>query len=135
MGGGPDQLALSEPHPSLRSALEALGIAGNHVNSGSPEDLDGLTKYVAPAVRQARKTLSAVVDAAEKDTRARVEAWADRVNKWDDEADALVQRSEVRERRSLVVGEKEIAESLLPDQRLVRPLLVVVPRSLQNHQT
>lgn len=128
VGGGPDQLALSEPHPSLRSALESLGIASNHVNSGSPDDLDGLTKYVAPAVRQARETLSAVVDAAEKDTRARVEAWADRVNKWDDEADALVQRSEIRERRSLVVGEKEIAESLLPDQRLVRPLLVVVPK-------
>jgi hypothetical protein len=28
-----------------------------------------------------------------------------------------------------VAGEKEIAESLLPDQRLVRPLLVVVPTS------
>lgn len=128
VGGGPDGLALSEPHPSLRSAMEALGIASNHVNSGSPEDLDGLTKYVAPAVHQARHTLSAVVDAAEKDTRARVEAWAERVNKWDDEAGVLVQRSEIRERRSLVVGEKEIAESLLPDQRLVRPLLVVVPK-------
>lgn len=128
VGGGPDQFALSEPHPSLRSALDSLGIASSHVNSGSPADLDGLTRYVAPAVHKARETLSAVVDAAEKDTRARVEAWADRVNKWDDEAHALVQRSEIRERRSLVVGEKEIAESLLPDQRLVRPLLVVVPK-------
>ena len=128
LGRGPDQFAASEPHPSLRSALEALGIASNHVNSGSPVDLYGLTQYVAPAVRKARETLAAVVDAAEKDTRARVEAWADRVNKWDDQADVLVQRSEIKERRSLVVGEKEIAESLLPDQRLVRPLLVVVPK-------
>lgn len=128
VGGAPEQLAITEPHPSLRSALEVLGIASNHVNSGAPRDVDRLTQYIAPAVHKARETLSAVVDAAEKDTRARVEAWADRVNKWDDEADSLVQRSEIRERRSLVVGEKEIAESLLPDQRLVRPLLVVVPK-------
>ncbi|MFT4187825.1 MAG: hypothetical protein QM621_04520 [Aeromicrobium sp.] len=128
VGGAPDQLALSEPRSSLRSALEALGIAGNHVNSGAPVDLEELTRYVAPAVRQAREALSTVVDAAEQDTRARVAAWADRVNQWDDEADALIQRSEIRERRSLVVGEKEIAESLLPDQRMVRPLLVVVPK-------
>ncbi|MDX8145016.1 DEAD/DEAH box helicase [Lentzea sp. BCCO 10_0061] len=127
VGGAPDRLALSEPHSSLRSALESLGIAQAHVNSGAPSDLEALTRYVGPAVRQARETLSAVVDAAEQQTRARVEAWADRVNRWDDEADALVQRSEIRERRSLVAGEKEIAESLLPDQRLVRPLLVVVP--------
>lgn len=128
VGGGPDQLALSEPHPSLRSVLVAVGIASNHANSGALVDLDRLTQYVAPAVHQARETLSAVVDAAERDTRARVQTWADRVNKWDDEADALVQRSEIRERRSLVSGQKEIAESLLPDQRLVRPLLVVVPK-------
>lgn len=128
VGGGPDQLALSEPHPNLRSALASLGIESSHVYSGVPADVEALTKYVAPAVRKAREMLAAVVDAAEKDTRARVEAWADRVNKWDDQADALVQRSDVRERRSLVLGEKEIAESLLPDQRMVRPLLVVVPK-------
>jgi superfamily II DNA or RNA helicase len=128
VGGAPDRLAMSEPHRSLRSALESLGMATKHVNSGSPANLEELTKYIAPAVHQARETLSAVVDAAEKSTRARVEAWADRVTHWDHEADALVQRSEIRERRSLVVGEREIAESLLPDQRLVRPLLVVVPR-------
>nr|WP_281166927.1 C-terminal helicase domain-containing protein [Aestuariimicrobium kwangyangense] len=128
VGGAPDKFALTEPHPSLRSALEALGMAGKSVNSGSPEDLESLTTYVAPAVRQARETLSTVVDAAENDTRARVEAWANRVNRWDDESHALVQRSEIRDRRSGVLGEKEIAESLLPDQRLVRPLLIVVPQ-------
>lgn len=128
VGGGADQLALSEPQQSLRSALEALGIAADHVNSGAPGDLDQLSLYVAPAVHKARETLSAVVGEVEKDTRSRVEAWADRVNKWDHEAEALVQRSEIKERRQVVSGEKEIAESLLPDQRLVRPLLVVVPK-------
>ena len=127
-GGGPDRLVVSEPHRSLRSALEALGIARDHVNSGASVDLDQLTPYVAPAVGEARAALAALVDAADTATRARVQAWADRVNEWDDEADALVQRSDIRERRSMVSGEKEIAESLLPDQRLVRPLLVVVPK-------
>lgn len=135
IGGTPDGFAPSEPHPTLRSALESLGIATKHTNQGALDGLDALTRFISPAVLQARGTLSVVVDAAEKDTRARVEAWADRVNQWDDEADALIQRSEVRERRSLVAGEKEIAESLLPDQRLVRPLLVVVPTSYSGgHQ-
>lgn len=128
VGGGPGEFAMSEPHPSLRSAMEGLGIATDHVNSGAPVDLDELAPYVTPAVHQARETLSTVVDAAEKETRARVKAWADRVAKWDEEADALTQRAEVRERRSVVSGEKEIAESLMPDQQLVRPLLVVVPK-------
>jgi hypothetical protein len=82
---------------------------------------------VAPAVRHAGKLLETVVAAARQDTRDRVQAWADRVNKWDDEADRLIQRSDIRERRSVVAGEREIAESLLPNQRLVRPLLVVTP--------
>lgn len=127
VGGGPGEFAMSEPHPSLRSAMEALGIATDHVNSGAPVDLDELAPYVSPAAHQARETLSTVVDAAEKETRARVEAWAERVAKWDEAADSLTQRTEVRERRSVVTGEKEIAESLMPDQQLVRPLLVVVP--------
>ena len=125
--GVPDGLQLAEPHASLRAAAHRLGIVAKSANTGAVEELDSLQAYIPAAVAEARNVLGAVVDAAERDTRARVERWADRVNRWDDEAGVLIQRSEMRERRSIVAGEKEIAESLLPDQRLVRPLLVVVP--------
>ena len=127
-GGSPEGLQLAEAHPSLRLAAERLGTAGAGANAGAVQHTDALNRYIPPAVAEARKLLEAVVDVAEQDTRERVKRWADRVNRWDDEAGALVQRSEMRERRSVVAGEKEIAESLLPDQRLVRPLLLVVPQ-------
>jgi hypothetical protein len=127
VGGDPVGFALPEAHASLRAAMERLGVAEPTANPGPVQELDDLTKYVAPAVRKARDLLTTVVHAARQDTQARVRAWADRVNEWDDEAGRLIQRSDIRERRSVVAGEKEIAESLLPDQQLVRPLLVVVP--------
>lgn len=127
VSGSPDGLQLAEPHASLRAAAERLQIAEPSANTGNLEDAAGLATYIPAAVAEARNVLNTVVDAAERDTRARVERWADRVNRWDDEAGVLIQRSEMRERRSIVAGEKEIAASLLPDQRMVRPLLVVVP--------
>nr|WP_245627420.1 DEAD/DEAH box helicase [Kribbia dieselivorans] len=127
IGGEPNSLALAEPHPTLRAALESLGIADNPVNSGALTDIDALTRFVAPAVDAARDTLNTVVDAAAEATRHRVDAWASRVRRWDDEAGALVQRADVKERRSIVAAERDVADSLLPDQRLIRPLLLVVP--------
>ncbi|RKQ90893.1 type III restriction/modification enzyme restriction subunit [Solirubrobacter pauli] len=132
VGGAPDRLPLPEAHATLRSALERLGIAVAHVNTGPVAELTELTAYVAPAVKQARTFLSTVVSAIEAATSERVSSWAERVQRWDHAADSLAQRSEVRDRRALVAGEKEIAESLLPDQRLVRPLLVVVPKGEQR---
>lgn len=132
VGGDPAALALPEAHASLRSAMQRLGIAEPTANPRAVQAVDDLTTYVAPAVRKARELLATVVHAARRDTEDRVQAWADRVNKWDDEAGRLIQRSDIRERRSVVAGEKEIAESLLPDQQLVRPLLVVIPMGAES---
>lgn len=132
VGGDPAALALPEAHASLRSAMQRLGIAEPTANPRAVQAVDDLTTYVAPAVRKARELLATVVHAARRDTEERVQSWADRVNKWDDEAGRLIQRSDIRERRSVVAGEKEIAESLLPDQQLVRPLLVVIPTGAES---
>ena len=43
------------------------------------------------------------------------------------EADALIQRNELRQRRVSVQKEEEIAARMVPERQLVRPLLVVVP--------
>lgn len=126
--GEADGLALTEPFESLRAAMKALNIAKDHVNSGAPTNLEDLTAFIRPSVENARQILNATVQAAQDATEALVDEWAKRVSIWEQEAEKLAQRSEIRERRSLVAGEKEIAESLLPDQKLVRPLLVVVPK-------
>jgi hypothetical protein len=71
----------------------------------------------------------AVVFAAAQDAiTGRVEEWSRRVADWTVEADALVQRSELRQRRVSVQEEQAIAARMVPERQLVRPLLVVVPQ-------
>jgi superfamily II DNA or RNA helicase len=120
---------LVKPFPSAGAALAALGFAGTAINTGALTDVDQLTRYVRPAVRAADELMGGIVQAAETATRERVQRWSDRTYRWDDEADVLVQRSEVRDRRQRVEEEREMALTMLPERQLVRPLLVVVPRA------
>ena len=56
------------------------------------------------------------------------EEWSRRVTDWTDEADALIQRAELRQRRVSVEEEQAIAARMVPERQLVRPLLIVVPQ-------
>jgi superfamily II DNA or RNA helicase len=133
-GGAPGALALPQAHGSLRSALAAVGLEATPVNTGATTGLEDLQAYVAPAVAQGEQLLSTLVEAAEADVRRRVEEWFERVTEWEARAAREAQRLEIRDRTAMVAREREVAESLLPDQRLVRPLLVVVPSSTGGQQ-
>jgi hypothetical protein len=120
------RFAVAEAFSSAREVLVHLGVADQLVNRGSLTDVSELQPYVAPAVEAARKTLGTVVASAEQSTRDRVDRWSERVHRWDTEAGELIQRAELRDRKLRVDQEKEIAAAMLPDQQLVRPLIVVV---------
>jgi hypothetical protein len=49
------------------------------------------------------------------------------VSQWQKGADSLMQVAGLQAKRATVEQERAIAESMKPDQTLVRPLLVVVP--------
>ncbi|WP_406638719.1 hypothetical protein [Amycolatopsis sp. WGS_07] len=68
-------------------------------------------------------------EAAAKDVANRVEQWSTRLDHWDDEAEALIQRSELKVHRATVDQERAMVAAMAPDRQLVRPLLVVVPES------
>jgi hypothetical protein len=70
-------------------------------------------------------TFESAATAAEQ----RLQAWTDRATDWTQLSFELTQRAEVKKQRERVSEEQVIAESLAPAQRLVRPLLIVVPRS------
>jgi superfamily II DNA or RNA helicase len=123
----PDQLFMT-PHASAREALEAAGVLGVLINSGGGVDSATLQALIRPAVEQARQQMTTLAEAASRDVDERVETWSDRVSQWQFEADALVQRGDLKSRRTTVEEERKIAESMKPNQTLVRPLLVVVPR-------
>lgn len=118
---------LAQPHASLREALEAAGFGMGAVNRDLLAGRGDLDRYVAPAVQAARAALNGVVDAAATEVAARVERWNDRVDDWQAQAAKEDQRLVIRTRRMQVDEEKAMVSAMVPDQRAVRPLLLVVP--------
>ncbi|OXM51853.1 helicase [Amycolatopsis alba DSM 44262] len=128
----PDQenptFALIAPHGSARDAFIELGWDEARTNPG-PVDVTGLKALVAPAVHQAERHVRTLFDAAAEDVKSRVKQWSARLDHWEDEAEALIQRSELKLRRATVDQERAMVAAMAPDRQLVRPLLVVVPES------
>jgi hypothetical protein len=123
---GDPAFTLPQPFASLRAALDALGVGGDQVNTGALAGMEGLDAYVAPGVQAATSILDQLFEAAATDVEERVECWVTRVNEWEQSADELFQRQELQQRRKIVADELGIARSMRPDQRTVRPLLLVV---------
>ncbi len=118
---------LAEPHPSAAAMIEAHGLATPGANIGPAAGATAVQPLVAKAVDAARTEMAAVFEAAEQAAASRVEAWSQRVARWEDEADTLIQRHQIKQRRVSVEEERRIAGQMAPDRQLVRPLLVVVP--------
>jgi hypothetical protein len=118
---------LVTPQESARAALRALGWGTARTNPGPVDDLEALGRLVAPAVHEAEKHLLTVFDAASQAVAQRVGDWSQRLETWDAEADALVQRNDLKQRRASIKEERAMVEAMSPDRQLVRPLLVIVP--------
>ncbi|WP_233437868.1 helicase-related protein [Agromyces laixinhei] len=124
---GDPEFVLVEPHASARDALDELGLLGTLTNPGAVGDIEELQRLIRPAVRHADALMAELAQAAAGDVESNVDRWSQRAQRWEHEADALVQRGDLRQRRLTVEEEQTIAESMKPSRRLVRPLLLVVP--------
>ncbi|MEV4691231.1 helicase-related protein [Micromonospora echinospora] len=116
------------PHPSAAVALAALGFDTVRVNPGAVPGAEALDRFIAPAVQHARAQMRDLFAAAEKDVAHRIEQWSHRLAQWQDEADALIQRRDLKQRRVSIAQEQMLVAEMNPDRQLVRPLLVVVPQ-------
>jgi superfamily II DNA or RNA helicase len=115
-------------HESGHAALEELGITGNLTNAGT-FDTTRWQPLISIAVERATVDWMANYEiAARDDIEQRVQMWSSRVDAWEAEANALVQVAALRERTVRVAAEQALAQSMLPSQTLVRPLLLVVPK-------
>ena len=94
-------------------------------NKGPVEEPSRFEAFIGPALEAGTKQMEQLVEAARADTIARVGSWQERSRSWERDADALVSRATLRERRSDVEQEAQLADEMLPQQLLVRPLLVV----------
>ena len=115
------------PHESAAAMAAAAGYADTASNPGPVAGAGALQPLIAHAIDTASSEMSAVFAAAEDAVRLRVKEWSRRAADWTHEADALVQRAELRQRRVSIEEEQAIAARMIPERQLVRPLLVVVP--------
>jgi superfamily II DNA or RNA helicase len=115
------------PHESATAMVAAVGYAETASNPGAVAEAGELRPLIAHAVRSATAEMAAVVAAAQDAITGRVQEWSRRVTDWTVAADALTQRSDLRQRRVSIGEEQAIADRMVPERQLVRPLLVVVP--------
>lgn len=116
-----------ELHPSAADMLASVGISTGMTNPGPVADTEALTTLIPHAVGQARDRMEGQFAVAASTAQEQVDEWSTRFEDWTHEAAALIQRSEIRQRRVGVEEEKRLAAGRQPDRQLVRPLLVVVP--------
>lgn len=114
-------------YESPAEMIRTIGLDQAPANVGEPAGAASLQPRVARAVDAARVDMAQVFQAAEQAATDRVEAWSQRAAKWEFEANALIQRQDLKHRRVTVAEEARIAAAMAPDRQLVRPLLVVVP--------
>jgi superfamily II DNA or RNA helicase len=119
--------ALQTRFSSAAQMLVSVGLHQRRANPGPVAGAEALTALVAASVRAVEKDLGQLFEAATEAAARRVDEWSRRLSNWEVEADALIQRSELKLRRVSVTQERQLVEQMAPAQRLVRPLVVVVP--------
>jgi len=121
----PGARPLVMPFASATEAVEALALLPT--NTGPVPRSAVLDGLIRPAVDAAEVQVGDLVEAIKQETAGRVRSWVERSERWQREADALIQRAALRQRTREVTEETEIARAMLPERTLLRPLLVVVP--------
>ena len=116
-----------EIHASAAEMLASVGITTGMTNPGPVAGTTALTHLIPHAVGQARARMAGQFEVAATRARQQVDEWSTRFDDWTHEADALIQRHEIKQRRVGVEEEKRLAAGRQPDRQLVRPLLVIVP--------
>ncbi|MBW3068060.1 DEAD/DEAH box helicase [Actinomyces sp. 594] len=126
-GRGLEAVPIGQVHDSPAAMFAAAGVERELTNAGGTPDTALLGALIAPAVDTAEKQMALTVQAAREQAHARVAAWAQRADSWDDDAGRLIQNRQLRSQRQTVAAEQELMRQQLPAHTLVRPLLVVVP--------
>ena len=119
--------AIGEVLESPRELFNAVGFEQGMVNPGPVADLHAYRQLVPYAVDTANSQLDSVMTAAMHEATSRITGWANRTTQWQREADQLAQRLDLKQRRMTVEKEQELIREMAPTQRLVRPLLLVLP--------
>ena len=120
-------LATAEAIEDPYTWLEEIGLTAGATNPGPVAGADELSHLIPRAVKATSGSLEAVFAQASAEADRRVTAWRERSHEWEHQAEELISSARLANLSRRVREEAELAEQLRPEQRLVRPLLVVVP--------
>ena len=120
-------LATAEAIEDPYTWLEEIGLAAGATNPGPVAGADELSHLIPRAVKATSGSLEAVFAQASAEADRRVTAWRERSHEWEHQAEELISSARLTNLSRRVREEAELAEQLRPEQRLVRPLIVVVP--------
>lgn len=126
---GQPSFALVAQHRTADELLDSVGIKRGVSNPGPIADASALNALMPAAVAQADEALKPAFAAARQQAEAHVAAWVQRAQTWSEQADAISQRLNLRDRRATVEEEQQLADERSPDRPFIRPLLVVVPHN------
>lgn len=115
------------PIRDLGEFLREAGLIGKPSNPG-PVSVAAIQDELPDAVDVSARYLHSNAQYLADDAVTRLDAWVQRAERWSEESLALVQRADVKQRQTRVDEERRLAEDMRPDQELVRPLLVILPR-------
>ncbi|MFD1377630.1 helicase-related protein [Micrococcus antarcticus] len=126
----PDNLKFQAVHPlpDLGAYLAEIGLSTSAANPGAVAGVEKLQELIPLAVDSAGSAMEMTFSASAEQATTRLEEWKQRASQWRQQAESLVKTTNVKKQSQRVEDEQRIAESLAPAQRLIRPLLVVVPR-------
>lgn len=119
--------ALAELMESPAQLFTSVGFGQRMVNPGACAGVQELQPLVAHGVDAANSQMGFQMEVAERQARERIHAWSERTVQWQTKASELAQRLDLKERRLSVSQEEELIRDMAPTQRLVRPLLLVLP--------
>ncbi|WP_259365273.1 DEAD/DEAH box helicase [Flaviflexus equikiangi] len=108
--------------------LTSVGLGEDAVNTGSTRVPDNIGKLMTEAVGATEGQIQPMMIAAENQAQEKVSSWSERARAWRGLFDQIEHAGgRARTTSKLIDQEEGIVASLAPDQRLIRPLVVVVP--------
>ena len=116
-------------HTSSADMLADVGVGADMSNPGPVARPDDLKPLVELAMNAADEELKSTFDAAKEGTQDRIAAWNHKTVAWQEDSQTLIPNHALRIRRTSVEEEKQLIADMEPQQRLARPLLVVVPEN------
>lgn len=115
--------------------LQEIGLDSDAVNAGTTKIPDAMSSLISATVQAAQDYLGPMMMSAREHSSERIAHWVERADDWEQRRASVAHLSRTQTRSTdLINAQKSLVNTLEPDRELVRPLLVVLPRTSASSQ-